>query len=67
MIGKLHYGSLSNRRLKSKRKVDIHMPGLISKKVSMMYQTQRKEIEHIFYVRFWFIWLMEGKVIIKKC
>ena len=37
------------------------MPGLISQKVSMMYQTKSKEIEHVFYMPFWFIWLNGGQ------
>ena len=66
VFGKVHYGSLSNRKIKSKEK-QIRMPGLISKKVSMMYQKESREIEHTFYMPFWFIWLMEGKIKHKKC
>ena len=51
----------------NQKEKQILKPGLISKKVPMMYQKENREIEHSFYMPFWFIWLMEGKIKHKKC
>ena len=66
MFNKLHYGSLSNRKMKSKGKIDTYARINFKKGVNDVSK-KSKEIEHIFYMPFWFIWLMEGKIILKKC
>ena len=47
MFGKVHYGSLSNRKIKSKEKTDTYVRINFKKGVSM-YQRENREIEHIF-------------------
>ena len=47
MFGKVHYGSLSNRKIKSIEKTDTYARINFKKGVSM-YQRENREIEHIF-------------------
>ena len=50
----------------NQKEKQTHMPGLISKKVSMMYEKENREIEQIFYMPFWLIWLSSPSPVVKK-
>ena len=66
MFGKVYYGSLSSRKTKSKVKTD--MDARISFKKGVNDVSKRKQRDqHIFYMPFWCIWLMEGKIKHKRC
>ena len=68
MFGEVHYGLLSNRKIKSKGKT--YMYGRINFKngVNDVSNKEQRDIAHFFiYMLFWFIWLMEGKIIHKSC